>query len=276
MQEKDQQKTMMQFFSFGSGSCGNCYYISNGEDAVLIDAGVGVRRMKRDIFSFNVQTQFLKGLLITHDHADHVKAAGMLSSSMSLPVYTTQKIHEGMLHNYHVTKKVQPEWVRNIEKEQTFYIGALRVTAFDIPHDSTENVGYEIADGDEVFCLMTDIGAPTDTVCEHVRRCNHLVIEANYDPEMLSMGPYPPHLKKRITSGTGHMSNFQTAEVLAKNFHEQLRDVWLCHLSGENNHPELARKTVEMQLRECGVVAGKDFRLEVLKRGVSMGPWELH
>lgn len=266
---------MMQFFSFGSGSCGNCYYLRSGEDAVLIDAGVGVRRMKRDIFTHNVQMQFLKGMLITHDHADHIKAAGLLSQTIGLKVFTTAKIHEGMLGNYHVRKKVQPQWRVDIEKGETISVGCLRVTPFEIPHDSSENVGYEITDGHEVFCLMTDIGAPTEAVAEHVRRSNHLVIEANYDPDMLRMGPYPAHLKNRITSGTGHMSNFQTAEVLAENFHEGLRDVWLCHLSGENNHPELASKTVEMRLRECGIVAGKDFRLEVLKRGVSMGPWEL-
>jgi len=269
---------MMQFFSFGSGSCGNCYYLSNGEDAVLIDAGVGMRRLKRDVFTYGVQMQFLKGLLITHDHADHIKSAGYLSSGLKLRVYTTQKIHEGMLHNYHTTKKVEAEWNVNVEKDETFQIGKLCITPFDIPHDSTENVGYEIRNGaeGEIFCIMTDVGMPTEAVCEHVRRSNYLVIEANYDPDMLSMGAYPAYLKKRITSGRGHMSNVQTADVLAENFHENLRNVWLCHLSEENNHPELARKTVEMKLRERGIVTGKDFQLDVLKRGVSMGPWELH
>lgn len=266
---------MMRFFSFGSGSCGNCYYLSNGEEAVLIDAGVGVRRMKRDVTVYGVPLHFVRGILITHDHADHIKSAGYLSSGLNLRVYTTHKVHEGMLHNYHAVKKVEAGMRVDVEKDETFQIGAFRITPFDIPHDSKDNVGYEIACGDEVFCLMTDVGAPTEAVQAHVRRCNYLVIEANYDPEMLQIGPYPAYLKKRIASGKGHMSNVQTAQVLADNFHENLRNVWLCHLSEENNHPELARKTVELKLREQGIVAGKDFQLEVLKRGVSMGPWEL-
>jgi len=163
-----------------------------------------------------------------------------------------------------------------VKKDETFQLGSLRITPFDIPHDSNDNVGYCIESGDKVFTIMTDVGAVTDTIREYIGRTNYLVLEANYDAEMLQNGPYPQYLKERIASGTGHLCNSQTAQVLVDCFHEQLQHVWLCHLSAENNHPELARKTVEFKLRQYGIIAGKDFQLDVLRREVPTGPWQLN
>lgn len=266
---------MLQFISFGSGSCGNCSYLTNGRDAVLIDAGVGIRQLKRYFREYNVRTSLLRGILITHDHADHVKAAGYVSSEFRLKVFATEKVHEGMLRNYHTTRKVDAEWRVNFEKDETFRLGSLSITPFCLPHDSAENVGFCIESDGEVFTLMTDVGCVTDVVKQQIGRSNYLVLEADYDEEMLEKGPYPIYLQNRIRSGTGHLSNAQCAEALAENFHEHLRNVWLCHLSEENNHPELARKTVEYKLRQYGIIAGKDFQLEVLRRGVPTGPWIL-
>lgn len=266
---------MLQFVCFGSGSSGNCSYVSNGTDAVLIDAGIGIRRLKRYMREYGLKTSLLRGLLITHDHADHIKAAGYVSNDLNLKVFTTAEIHEGMRHNYHTMRKVESVHDVNIEKGVTFELGTtLKVTAFPLPHDATDNVGYfiESADG-ETFCVMTDIGAPTEEVNTYIGKANYLMIEADFDAEMLRTGPYPQYLKKRITSGIGHLSNDQTAQVLADNFHEGLRHVWLCHLSEQNNHPELARKTVEQKLRQYGIIAGVDFELDVLKRHVVSGPW---
>ena len=122
---------------------------------------------------------------------------------------------------------------------------------------------------------MTDVGAPTENVNNIITQSNYLVIEANYDDVMLRNGKYPQHLKERITCGTGHMSNKQTADTLAQNFHEGLSHIWLCHLSEENNHPELARKTIEFHLRGYGIIEGTDYNLTVLKRKIPTGPFEL-
>ena len=268
-------KKMLKFISFGSGSCGNCYYLSNDEDALLIDAGVGIRRLKKYVREYGVRTSIIRGLLITHDHADHIKAAGYVSSEYNLRVFTTEKIHEGMRHNYNAIRKVDYERVVGVSKDECFELGSLRITPFDIPHDSTENVGYCIESHGEVFTIMTDVGSPTENVRKYILRSNYVVLEANYDAEMLQNGPYPVYLKHRISSGTGHLCNSQAAEVLAECFHDGLRNVWLCHLSEENNHPELARKTVEYKLRQYGIIAGKDFQLEVLRRSTPTGPWLL-
>lgn len=272
----EQDTKRIQFVSLGSGSCGNCYYLSYGADALFIDAGVGIRRLKKFVREYGLRTDGLRGLLITHDHADHIKAAAYVAAEYNINVYTTATIHEGMRHNYHAMRKVERHRDVDIELDSPFQMGALTVTAFEIPHDSTANVGYCIrTENGETFCIMTDVGAPTENVRKHVAESNYLVIEANYDREMLKNGNYPEHLKMRIASGTGHLCNDQTAQVLADEFHEGLRNVWLCHLSEENNHPELARKTVEFKLRQYGIIAGTDFQLEVLRRATPTGPWLL-
>lgn len=266
---------MLQFISFGSGSCGNCSFLSNGRDAVLIDAGVGIRQMKRYFREYGVNPQLIRAILITHDHSDHIKAAGYVSAEYRLKVYATAKVHEGMMRNYHTTRKVDAEWRTNLIEDETIQLGSLSITPFVLPHDSAENVGYRIVSDGEVFTLMTDVGDITDVVRQHIADSNYVVLEADYDEEMLAKGPYPIYLQERIRSGLGHLSNAQCAEALAENFHEGLHNVWLCHLSEENNHPELARKTVEYKLRQYGIIAGKDFQLEVLRRGVPTGPWTL-
>ncbi len=266
---------MLQFISFGSGSCGNCYFISNGIDALMIDGGVGIRRLKKYMREYGVHRSQLRGMLITHDHADHIKAAGYVSTEFDLRVFTTEKVREGMMRNYHAMRKVESSRICEVKKGETFQLGSFRITPFDIPHDSNDNCGYCIESEDKVFTIMTDVGAVTDTIREYIGRTNYLVLEANYDAEMLQNGPYPQYLKERIASGTGHLCNSQTAQVLVDCFHEQLQHVWLCHLSAENNHPELARKTVEFKLRQYGIIAGKDFQLDVLRREVPTGPWQL-
>ncbi len=266
---------MLQFISFGSGSCGNCYYLSDGENAILIDAGVGIRRLKRNMRDYGLNFATIKAIFITHDHADHIKAAGHVSNEMQIPVYTTEAIHQGMMRNYNALKKVDDTYKRYIEAETPVDIGGMRVTAYKLPHDATENLGYTIETGGKTFTIMTDVGTPTPQMKDLIGRSNYLVIEANYDEEMLRTGKYPPHLKERITCGTGHLSNTQTADSLAENFNEHLSHIWLCHLSEENNHPELARKTIEFRLRSYGLIEGKDYSLEVLRRKIPTGTFEL-
>lgn len=269
---------MIQFISFGSGSSGNCYYINNegAHEAIIVDVGIGIRRIKKYFREYNINISEIKGVLITHDHADHIKCVGNISEELNLPVYTTNAIHEGIDKNYATAKKIHESKRKIVNPGEVFCIGNFRITAFPIPHDSTENMGYEIhvSEG-HTFTIMTDIGCPTEEVQAHAKRANHLVIEANYDEDMLMTGPYPRLLKERIRNGEGHLSNSQCASILSNNFHEELKNVWLCHLSKENNHPELARKTIEYALQKSGISVGFNCILEVLKREIPSGPWTL-
>ncbi len=266
---------MLTFFSFGSGSCGNCYYLSTGTDAILIDAGVGSRRFKRNIREYGLNTSIIRGLLVTHDHADHIKNSGLISKEYSIPVYATALVHEGINRNYQVKYKIEEELAIKIVPDSPFTIGPFNITPFALPHDASENVGYYIEIDGTSFTIMTDVGTVTDNVNKYIQKTSNLVIEANYDSEMLKHGRYPDHLKKRIGSGIGHLSNSQTAEALSTNFHEKLKRVWLCHLSEENNHPVLARKTIDSYLSPKGITAGVDFTLEDLRRKCPTGPFKI-
>lgn len=261
---------MLNFVSFGSGSSGNCSFLYTEDDGLILDAGVGVRTLKKYLKNYGLSLFGASAMLITHDHADHVRSVGCLSNDYNLPVYTTHGVHEGIYKNWSVRKKIIPDLKRFVEKNVPFEIGPFTITPFGVPHDSTDNVGYEIKYKDVSFVLMTDIGHLTDEMKHYISTANYLVIEADYEKAMLESGPYPEHLKKRILGPYGHQSNMECALALAENATPTLKHVWLCHLSDENNHPDLALKTVKQVLREHGIVAGDDngadFKLDVLKR----------
>ena len=257
---------MLRFISFGSGSSGNSYYLDTETDSILIDVGVGIRALKKHFHNYGLRFEDVHHIFITHDHADHVKSVGSLSTDYHLPVYATRKIHVGIERNYCVRKKIAPNHVHVIEKGVPLNVGEFKVTPFGVPHDSTDNVGYFVECEGVTFCLITDVGHITEEMHDFIGRSNYLVIEANHSEEMLLQGHYPQYLKDRILGPNGHLSNVACGHALADYASPALRHVWLCHLSEENNHPELARKTVEQILRSKGIVVGKDFELEVLRR----------
>ena len=266
---------MLRFISFGSGSSGNCYLLYTDTDALIIDAGVGIRTLKKHFRDYGLSLSKVRHVLITHDHADHIKCVGSMSHELQIPIYATKTAHNGIDRNYCVARKVDASLRRYVEYGVTLQIGDFTVTPFHVPHDSSDNVGYFIEADDTAFCLMTDIGHVTDEMASFISRANYLVIEANHDKEMLQQGPYPQFLKDRICNGTGHLNNELCGEAIANHMGEHLRQIWLCHLSEENNHPELARKTVETVLRSYGIVAGLDVKLDVLKRTMPTGIFEL-
>ena len=272
---KNIKKAMLKFISFGSGSSGNCYFLYTKTDGLMIDAGVGIRTLKKHFRDYGLSLTQIHHLLVTHDHADHIKCVGSISHDLHLPVYATLAVHQGIDRNYCITRKIDPADRHLLEYGKTVALGSFSVTPFHVPHDSSDNVGYYIVAEGVSFCVMTDAGHITDEMASYIEKANYLVIEANHDCEMLSKGPYPEHLKVRIASSSGHLSNRACGEAIAQHASQQLRHVWLCHLSEENNHPELARKTVESVLRSYGIIAGKDFLLDVLKRTMPTGVFEL-
>ena len=265
----------MQFISFSSGSSGNCYLLRSDGGMILIDAGLSPRKVKQYFSNYGLSVSDVDAILITHDHTDHIKGAGLLAEECRCPVYTTQAVHEGMGRNYCMTHKVPASQRYFVEKEVPFRLGDFTVTPFDVPHDSSDCVGYEIQCGDAVFTLITDVGHVTDRISKAVSRANYLVLEANHDLAMLKMGPYPAYLKGRISGERGHLSNEVGARLVAESATPALHHLWLCHLSEENNHPELARKTYEQVLSEYGIKGGVDFSLTVLKRLVPSEMYDL-
>ena len=248
-----------------SGSSGNCYYLGSEKYGILIDAGVAMRTVRKVLKEHNIGMETIRAVFVTHDHADHIKAVGGFGEKLNIPVYSTRRIHEGINKSYCVSEKLGAS-VRYLEKQQPMQLEDFRIESFEVPHDGIDNVGYFIEAGGKAFAFLTDLGEITPVAAQYICRANYLILEANYDEEMLRMGPYPAYLKERITSRNGHLSNTATATFLAEHFTERLRYVWLCHLSRENNHPELAYKTVEWKLREKGIEVGRDVQLCALKR----------
>ena len=254
-----------KFLSFGSGSSGNCYFLGTDEYGILIDAGIGIRTIKKVLKEYDYDLSQIHAVFITHDHADHIKAAGCLGEKYGIPIYATEEIHRGIENSRYVEEPLYASR-RYLQKEIPVQLQDFTLTAFDVPHDGTDNVGYYITFGEQRLTIATDMGYIADEAAKYLRQSNHLIIEANYDEEMLQQGNYPLYLKKRILSSTGHLSNRETAEFLSKNFDLHIRNIWLCHLSKDNNHPELACKTVELAMAQYGIRIGKDVQLSALKR----------
>ena len=256
----------IRFMSIGSGSCGNCYYLGVDDYGILIDAGIPSKTIRTALKREGIPFESICAIFVTHDHADHIKSLGVLSSKANIPVYATREVHKGINNNYCISKPIDPMYVRYVEKEEKTIFRAFEITPFEVPHDGTDNVGYFIEVGDKKFCIANDLGAITETVAYYVDQAHYLVIESNYEEQMLAMGRYPQFLKDRVAGPTGHLSNQTTSRYIASHLNEHLKYIWLCHLSEENNHPELAYKTMQMELAQYGIIAGKDIMLTVLKR----------
>ena len=242
----------LRFFSMGSGSSGNCYYIGTGEYGFLIDAGVGVRTVKRELKEHGLSFENIWGIFITHDHTDHIKAVGVLGEKYHIPVYATTEMHAGINRNYRVTEKLV-SCSKFFKKGEHLTIRDFSIQSFQISHDATDCVGYSFVYGEQRFVIATDLGYICKEEADHIVKANDLVIEANYDENMLVKDPYPYPLKQRVRSHTGQLSNEHTAKFRADNWHDKLTHIFLCHLSQENNTPELAYDTVIEALREKGI-----------------------
>jgi len=255
----------LSFLSLASGSSGNCYYLGTPDYGILIDAGIGIRVILKVLKDNNIDFNKIMGVLVTHDHTDHIKTIGCLGEKYNLPIYATETVHKGIEKSRYVEETLTTSR-RVINKEEPFMIRDMRITAFEVPHDSSDCVGYLIECFGHRFVIATDCGHITPTVSRYIDMADLLVIECNYDEEMLRGGFYPQYLKDRISGPDGHLSNHSAAEYLAEHYHPELRYIWLCHLSRDNNHPELAYKTVTLSLLDAGIRAGHDVVVTALKR----------
>jgi phosphoribosyl 1,2-cyclic phosphodiesterase len=256
----------VKFMSLASGSNGNCYYVGVGNESLLVDAGIGIRMIRKRLEDAGLSFGGIRGVLVTHEHSDHIRGIGSLGKRYALPIYGTGEVLKQLTAS-HYGSDLKAGVCRTITKEEPFETGSFRVTAFDIPHDSVDNVGYFIECKGVRLMVATDVGEVTETLGRFLRKASHVVIEANYDVDMLAAGSYPQMLKTRISGQGGHMSNAETGETLARFYHADLQKIWLCHLSGENNLPEVASRTVADRLKAAGVEVGRDVKLEVLLRG---------
>lgn len=242
---------MTRFISLSSGSSGNCYYIGNESTSILIDVGIGTRAIKKRLLEYDIPIESVSLILVTHDHFDHIKSVGTFAERYHKPVFTTETLHKALSRNFCTAGRLGG-CIRIIQAGVENDIDGIKVTPFEVPHDATQTLGYFIDFFGEKFTIMTDLGKVTDDAVKYARLADHLIVESNYDVDMLITGNYPKALKERIMNGKGHLSNEQTTSLLRMAVHDTLRDVFLCHLSGNNNTPEAARRKSEATLRAIG------------------------
>ncbi len=254
------------FQSLGSGSSGNCYYIGTYSRGILIDAGISARNVRQRLRALGLDYENIWGIFVTHDHADHVRAVGTLGEKFHIPVYTTHHVREGIERNPCVNPKPINSY-RPIDKNAEVKVGDFSITPFEVAHDSNDCVGYHIRTQNTTITLATDVGEVNDELAQFVQKSDVLILESNYDNDMLERGPYSAYLKQRIKCGTGHLSNEKCSRFLATNYHPNLKKIFLCHLSQENNRPELAYAASSSMIeQQHKVTVGKDLELEVLPR----------
>ncbi len=241
--------------SLSSGSCGNCYYLGTEKGAVLIDAGVSLRRLKKVLQEYDLTVDSFSAVLVTHDHLDHIRHLGSFCKRLSKPVYTTKTIHDALARHTFTAPTIGP--CRKVLEEGVWNdIAGMKVRYFVVPHDATQTVGYAIEIEDHKFVIMTDIGRMTDEAVEFARQADTVVVESNYDMDMLMGGPYTYELKMRIVQGCGHLSNDECAGAIKRFWHPELRNIFLCHLSENNNTHDLAYRCSLNALQELGVARG--------------------
>ncbi len=222
--------------SLNSGSNGNCYYVGNAAEAVLIDAGISCRETERRMRQLGLLMTSVKAIFVSHEHADHITGVPGISKKYQLPVY----ISPSTLTAANIP--VAPELVNHFNAHMPVAIGGLAVTAFPKQHDAADPYSFIVSGSGINIGVFTDIGVPCTQVKKYFSLCNAAFLEANYCDDMLSRGGYPAFLKQRISGNDGHLSNLQALELFCTHRGPQLSRLILSHLSKNNNSPELAEK----------------------------------
>lgn len=254
---------MIKLASLYSGSSGNAIYITNNNTHLLVDAGLSGKKIEESLASTGVNCRDIHGILISHEHMDHVLGAGILARRYNIPIYANQKTLDAMGSQL---KKVPAECIRTFVTGQSFEIGDIQIRSFPTPHDAAESVGFNFHYENKKVTIATDIGHIHKTLLQSLEGSDMILIESNHDIEMLKVGKYPWPLKQRILGDTGHLCNELAGKVVAYLATKGTQKFLLGHLSKENNFPELAFETVKSALQEKSIIAGKDVYLGVALR----------
>lgn len=222
--------------SLNSGSNGNCYYIGNHEEAVLVDGGISCRETEKRLNRLGLSIKKVKAIFVTHEHGDHIHGVPALSRKHNLPVYITHKTRQ------YINLDLKEHLTFNFQAYETIKIGKLEITGFPKFHDANDPHSFIVASDKVKVGVFTDIGLACDHVITHFKQCHAAFLESNYDEQMLEMGRYPYSLKNRIRGGKGHLSNKQAVELVKQHKPTFMSHLFLAHLSRDNNRPELVEE----------------------------------
>lgn len=262
---------ILEFCTFASGSSGNSALISCGNTHILIDAGISARRITASLREFELEPSDLSGILITHEHTDHVSGLKTLIKYVKAPVFASRKTSEALVNSVPcLSDAISP-----FESGSDIEIGEILIHSFRTPHDTPESVGYRLCGQNRSIAFVTDLGCVPEGVFNAVSGADAVILEANHDIEMLRKGSYPVFLKKRILGDRGHLSNDASGELARRLVEKGTKKLLLAHLSRDNNLPELAYKAVDDSIRLCGALSGRDFSMSVAPRDTASKRYEL-
>jgi phosphoribosyl 1,2-cyclic phosphodiesterase len=252
--------------SITSGSSGNCIYIGSANTHLMIDAGISGKKIENGLNQIGLKTSEMNGILVTHEHSDHIGGLGVLARRYGIPIYATHGTIQAIRQSKSVGV-IPDELYREIEADKEFEIDELTVHPFTVSHDAAQPVAYRVSRGDKSIAVATDLGKFDDYTIDNLKDLDVLLLEANHDINMLQVGGYPYYLKQRILSDRGHLSNELSGRLLERVICDKLKAVVLGHLSKENNYEELAYETVRLEIT-MGQTSYKpgDFPITVAKR----------
>lgn len=257
---------MLELCSIASGSSGNCICVGSDNTHVLIDAGISGKRIENGLNEIDLKTSEMQGILITHEHIDHIAGLGVLARRYGIPMYTTEGTMNAIL-NIKSVGKIDKSLFRVIIPEQEFSIGDLTLKPLAISHDAADPVAYKVMSNDKSVAVVTDLGTYSQTLVDELQGLDALLLEANHDIKMLQTGGYPYPLKQRILGDRGHLSNERSGQLLCEVLHDHFGTVVLGHLSKENNYEELAYEAVRLEVTMGdNPYKAEDFPMFVAKR----------
>ena len=253
----------IRYISVASGSSGNCHYIEKSKTKILVDAGLSGKKIAEHLKEHCVEVDTLQGIIVTHEHIDHIKGAGIISRRFDVPIYATEKTWDSMEKSL---GKIKPENKRVFTPYEKFSIGDIEINPFSTSHDAVDSCGFSLSDGKNKLSIATDLGYVTEEVIQYLSNSELVVLESNHDVEMLKVGSYPYYLKQRVLSDVGHLSNVAAGDIATRLVKLGTKAILLAHLSQENNLPILAYQTVASIMEQDGIYANKDVDLLVLER----------
>lgn len=257
LNHNDELGAGLAFISLGSGSSGNCAYIGTPQSGVLIDAGVDPQQVFNELRRNGIGREAVKGVVLTHDHQDHVRYVYKVvrDYNKAARIHCTMRLMNGMLRRHNISRRAKdyhvPIWL-----ETPFKLCGMEFTAFETSHDGSDNMGFSIKLGAQTFVVATDMGIITPRAEQYMQQADYLMIESNYDRTMLDTGRYPEFLKARVRGDKGHLDNEIAAQFVRDHYQPGLKWLFLCHLSNDNNTPELALNTMRRALEQRGVTVG--------------------
>lgn len=236
---------MFQFCSLYSGSSGNSLYIKSDETNILIDAGVSMRQIEKALNDNESSLANIDAVLVTHEHSDHIKSVASISRKYNIPIFANEKTLDAIGKNL---SEIPKDNIKTFSVSKKFDFKDMEIEPFSVPHDAYDPCGFNIYHDHSKISIATDLGHVSETIVKYLEKSSFLMLEANYDPEILKYGSYPYFLKNRISGPNGHLPNYIAGKTICSLIEKGLNSVLLGHLSKENNFPELAYQTVVDEL----------------------------